>query len=135
MMRSLSALLVLAALVVPDGCAPPTQITVHVSTDLPCDKLRDLGVAAGAPGELPTVAGTATSCAADGALGTVVIVPSGAKDAALEIAIFGALAGSGASAETCTPGAPGCIVARRRLRFQKHTPVDLPIALRAASTA
>src|SRR5262249_55592772 len=73
------------------------------------------------------------SCSSTGRIGSVVIVPSGAKDATFALK---AILASGRTTESCRTAeqAPelhvGCIVARRELRFVPHEDLFLPLELR-----
>ena len=65
------------------GCRAPTQVTLQVRSDIPCSKLGGTVIRVGSPsdteGREPTA--TTTSCSADGTIGSLVVVPSGAADA------------------------------------------------------
>ncbi len=114
------------------ACLRPTQITVVITTDLPCSQYRGVTFAVGRLGELESRAPsmTTTECIA-GKIGSIVVLPSGDDDG--DIA-FKVVAGNGRSADSCVAPAygPQCIVARRSLRFIPHTPLTVPIAMRAS---
>jgi alpha-tubulin suppressor-like RCC1 family protein len=121
------------------GCRAPTEITLELTTDIPCGDLDGTAITVGAPGEVESkTEGTVThSCGETGRIGSLVVVPSGATDAHLDIKV---VAGRGYPVESCTPdndyrpgNAPGkgCVVARRSLPFIPHQPLTLDIELRA----
>jgi hypothetical protein len=130
-MRGLAATSVTLALVLV-SCRTATEITLTLNTDAPCSGVTGTSISldrAGAP-ETDTPATRTASCTSgSGALGSIVLVPSGARDAELVVRVVTAL---GVPLEACAPPAygPGCIIARRRLRFVPHTSLELPIALR-----
>jgi hypothetical protein len=124
--------LLLAALA---GCRAPTQITVHLLSDLDCDVLQSGGVSlsASSPERAESSAPLVVSreCKSNGpgnSLGTLVLVPSGEPDALVGIR---AVAGVGKKAEDCAaPGYQGCIVARREIRFQENVSLVVKIDLK-----
>ena len=72
---------------------------------------------------------TSDCSSARGAIGTVVLVPHGSNDA--EVA-FKVTAGFGRTVADCLGNfGPGCIVARRALRYLPHTPLFVPVSLDA----
>jgi hypothetical protein len=120
------------------SCLAPTQVELELTTDVPCDEVGGVSITVGLPGSLETKPPAAVSliCRDDGTLGTLVVVPSGERDAELAVRV---VAGRNLEVEQCEPpdygpqGTPetGCIVARRTLRFLPHEPLVLPIVLRA----
>jgi hypothetical protein len=110
------------------ACADPTEITVRIATDLPCTSLST-----SITGGRDTV--VTTQCAPGSRagiqdVGSIVLVPSGAKNDTLTITVVTAF---GKDAAACDPkGDPACIVARRKLRYIRHGNLDLPIDMRAA---
>ena len=110
------------------ACADPTEITVRVATDLPCNALSTR--ITGGRETAETTQCTAGPRAGIQDIGSIVLVPSGAKNDPLTITVVTAF---GKAASACDPnGDPACIVARRKLRYVRHTPLDLPIDMRAA---
>ena len=121
------------------GCRSPTEIKVVVTTDFDCADLKEVTVTVGKLGDAlengpPT---TTTTFCESSAAGTVVIVP-GHDSGPVGIKVIG---GFGVKrAEDCAPAmgsqppdyGPGCIVARRSLDFTPHTPLTVPVVLRAA---
>jgi hypothetical protein len=122
------------ALALACACREPTEITVAVSTDVPCASVGASSITVGARADVDTRAPTTTSrsCGANGDLGALVIVPR-AGDPSAEVA-FDVVLGVGRDVETCNAAAPakGCIVARRVLRFVPHTPLRVEVPLRAS---
>ncbi len=115
------------------ACREPTQITVRVSTDVPCTDLRGTVVTAGVLGALAGAGARGETDRCDpetGRLGTLVVVPSGGRDEQVAVEV---VAGFGRDVADCEGSyGPGCIVARRALRFLPHQSLTLPVTLRAA---
>jgi hypothetical protein len=133
----LRSLRVFCALLAPGillvSCRDATEITLHVHTNLLCtDPARWKGVAvyAGASGsdiESKAPALTTTACDVNGEIGTLVVVPSGSKDAEVALRV---VAGIDVKPEECAARHyAGCIVARRTVRFNAHDSVDLDVEL------
>jgi formylglycine-generating enzyme len=119
------------------ACRTPTQVTVEITTDLSCDEHPDTTAQVGLIGanlEERPVAIATTSCGASGRIGSFVVVPSGGIED--EFAVKVILGHGGRSAARCREDEqgsntlPGCIFARRGLRFLPHTELDLPILMR-----
>jgi len=122
------------------SCRSPTEIQVVVTTDFDCADLKDVTVTVGTLGDaLENAPPTSTSSnCSGGSVGTIIVIPSGSDRANIGIKVVG---GFGVKqAEECAP-APGtsppdygvgCIVARRALDFTPHTPLTVPIILRAS---
>jgi hypothetical protein len=135
------------------GCRSPTEITVALSTDVPCAEFLGDDLYAGNPIVVDadgTALAAQTGCPASSApspdggtisLGTFVLAPSGDRNAEVSVVVVGAteaLAGAALyTPDKCTAllstsgsiaGTP-CIVARRALGFVEHTPLTLPIEL------
>jgi len=109
------------------GCRSPTEITLILRTDVPCAEMTGITIAMQGD-EAPRT--ESRSCDASGALGTIVLVPSGAKTDALDIEVVG---GRGVEPASCSPKlGPNCILARRRIRYLPHVPLTMPIDLRGA---
>jgi hypothetical protein len=122
------------------GCQPPTEITLALSTDMACGTpFQGLTVTVGGRNDVETqdpVTSTTQCDAATGRIGSLVVIPSDAKDDEVAIKV---VAGRDMSPELCTSandygadavGSAGCAVARRILHFVPHTPLELPIQLR-----
>lgn len=116
------------------SCLRPTEITLRLDTDVPCPTLGAQGgtaVIGGAPGDAPLA--TTSDCsgaAVPYTVGTLVVAPSGAKDETVRLAV---VAGVTRRLDECAANQyDGCIVARRKLRFVPHTPLDLPVRLSLA---
>jgi hypothetical protein len=120
------------ALICAGSCRAPTEITVVLYTDTPCEKVMGSTVRVGALAGIDGTAPKGSSSACDrGALGSLVVVPSGATDdeVALEVTL-----GVGRDPGGCDGAGfgPGCIVARRAIRFLPHTPLRIAVPLRQA---
>jgi hypothetical protein len=122
-----------AALVGTPHCESPTEITLDLSTDVPCAQLTGVSITVGPASEVETMPpGTTTqACSSSGNIGSIVVVPGGAKNESVDIKIIG---GVNRDPTLCT--APnygtGCIVARRSLQFIPHTPLVLDVELTQA---
>ena len=115
------------------GCRSATELSVVVTTDVPCKSMRGASVTVGTVGSIDTSPPTAvtTFCDADtGNMGTLVVVPSGARDAELALRVVG---GVGVDPESCRGASygSGCIVARRALRYLPHQSMRLLVRLSA----
>src|SRR5262249_41430860 len=119
-------------LLVGQACRSPTQVRIEVTTDLPCTEVSGSGIAVGPSAEVvesrPS-ASVAATCT-DGVIGTLVLSPSAGDGD--EFAVRAVLASGGKSIDACVAPSygPGCIVARRALRFSPHADLRLPIVLR-----
>ena len=115
------------------ACLRPTQITVRLTTDVPCTSLMGTSIYNGSGADGVPV--TTTRDCVEGAphtVGTLVLAPSGNDNSAL--VTITTVAGVNVRAEECTAANQwsGCIVARRKLRYERHEPLDLPIFLASA---
>ncbi len=134
MRRSLLALVVLSSVAAGfAACLSPTQVSVVVTTDVPCAHMRGASISVGRLGgdggiEDRPASSTKGACDSDGNIGIVVLVPSGKNDE--EIA-FRVVVGVDRAADACGPNAEGCIVARRALRFLAHEPLTVPVPMRS----
>ncbi|MES1175386.1 MAG: hypothetical protein ABUL62_13780 [Myxococcales bacterium] len=115
------------------ACADATEIRLNVYTDVPCTdsaSWKGIAVYVGAPDsnlENKAPALTSTSCDRNGQIGSLVITPSGPKDAEVGLRV---VAGIGQNPEDCaTHQYKGCIVARRSVRFNRHATLELDITL------
>lgn len=128
--RRIAAGCLVSALLV--GCREPTQIVLEMTTDVPCSSLTGSAVGIGTATDIEDKAPSASStqCGPRG-LGTLVVVPSGARDEDVALKIAGAVGGS-ADACATPPFGPNCIVARRRLRFIPHSTLRLSVHLSSA---
>jgi len=121
------------------GCRPPTEVTVVITTNVACEKVTDTGIVVGTAADVEQKhAGTVTSTCTGGTVGSLVLVPSKARDAAFVVKV---VTGVGVSTEDClasptrptdVKGERGCIVARRELGFIPQTPLTLPIVMHQA---
>ncbi len=112
------------------GCRSPTQISIAVSTNVPCASWQGAAVAVGELGpalESAPAATTSTYCDATGHVGTVVAVPSGRDNANVAFRVVGAVS---QTLDSCTADAgAGCIVARRALNFIPHEALVVSVPL------
>jgi hypothetical protein len=115
------------------GCRSPTQITLAISTDLDCSARLVTSISEGLPEEVAHVAPATTTaqCAGAGEIGTLVFVPSHARDDRIAVQVVTAV---GVPLESCRPPAFGkdCIVATRSLHYIPHASLTLPIVMRNA---
>jgi hypothetical protein len=112
------------------SCLGPTEIVLTVDTDVACSVVAQQGVEidVGVPGDEDAgLAGRSITCSSDGSVGSLVFLPSGDIGDAVGIRV---MLGIDASTASCgRPSYDGCIVARRSLRFDPHTPLHLPVSL------
>lgn len=123
----MTALLAVLALTL-TSCRAPTEITVSITTDFSCKDLKGTAFISGAQSELsskPPAIVTTDCDDAQHTVGTVVLVPTGGADG--EVA-FRIVAGVGTPVATCIDSfGPGCIEARRSLRYLPHTSLLVPV--------
>jgi formylglycine-generating enzyme required for sulfatase activity len=119
------------------GCRTPTQVTVEIATDVPCDEMPDTTVQIGRIGadlETRPVSIATRTCGAQGRIGSFVVAPSGEPSDEFAIKLILGHAGRtalGCRSDEASSGAlPGCIFARRGLHFVPHTELTLPVVLR-----
>jgi len=111
------------------SCLAPTEIILVLSTNVACAVVQKNGIAIalGEPNDEDSgIATTTQLCSDDGGVGTAVLVPHSSIDQPIGIRVT---LGIDAAADQCGPKYEGCIVARRSLRFDPHTPLTLPIDL------
>jgi hypothetical protein len=115
------------------SCRSPTQITVIVTTDVDCTKVTGTAIATGQLDVLtdkPAASTTSHCDTATGAIGTLIVVPSGAKDEEVALRI---VSGVGKDAEACSSAADeACIVAKRAVRFIPHSELIMRVVMRAS---
>lgn len=119
------------------GCQPPTEVTVALSTNVPCEAIDGTGLVVGTPDDVESKDVTSvTATCDDGRIGTMVILPGKDREAVFAVKV---VTGVQVLAEECltstvrptdVPGEKGCIVARRELGFLPQTPLTLPIEMR-----
>lgn len=106
-------------------CAEPTQIELDIRTD-GCSVVTNTGIAVATPGDVDTAPLRVFTPRPSGCetkpsdrIGTLVIYPSGSKDAEIAVRIVTGVktATTATNAQDCKPPYDGCIVARRVLRF------------------
>jgi alpha-tubulin suppressor-like RCC1 family protein len=118
------------------ACLAPTQFRVALTTDLDCARLETVELYTGPRGGVDRTAPRAVISRAECTgpdLGNIVVAPSGARDARVQIEVVLHTK----PGVVCVPDAAGklpdsCLVARRALAFIPHTPLELPIQLDAA---
>jgi hypothetical protein len=117
------------------SCRDATQITVDVTTDVKCPDVKGtsltIGTLDGLDGRPPTAQTTACTPGAVARVGKIVVVPSGEKDDAVAVRVVLGFGRDPAECVAPTFG-PGCIVARRSLRYVPHENLTLPIFMSAA---
>lgn len=132
MTRLVGLVLALAVLGLFGSCAAPTQIILHIHTDIPCSDARwqGIAIAVGEPDERfekKAPASSSLGCGPNGDLGTIVLTPSGAKNAEVGLRV---VAGLDRQPEECeSHGYQGCVVARRVLRFDRQDTVHVDVLL------
>jgi len=115
------------------SCLAPTEIRLHVHTNLPCtdpSAWHGVAVYVGEPGtslEDKAPALTSAACDESGQIGSLVLVPSGSKDEEIGLRV---VAGVNSNPEECVANHySGCVVARRTVRFNRHSTLDLDVDL------
>jgi hypothetical protein len=115
------------------SCRGATQIVVDIRTNVTCAnpmQWQGIAVYSGSPGldvESKDPSLLSTACEADGRVGSIVLVPNGAKDATLGLRV---VAGLTRAPDQCAAAHyEGCIVARRTVTFLPHEALDLRIDL------
>jgi hypothetical protein len=127
-----SALIVIA--IGASSCREPTNVLIETFTDIPYQNGRTVSYFAGKPGttEFRTVDADATLDRpwSSSSIGTLTVVPEGDDD---DVTVTLKLVmGVGRPTTECTaPTYPGCVVARRRIRYVPHARLKLPISLYA----
>jgi len=127
-----AALAVAATTLVAVSCQETTQVVILPRTNLRYEATRRPSVAiyVGTPGAIdPRTPGAITDApwGEDGLVGSLAALPTGDKDAPIEIRV---VMGIAKDPTLCTDESPqGCIVSRRLLRYVKHTTLRLPITL------
>jgi hypothetical protein len=121
------------------GCLPPTQVTVVITTNVPCDTTEGTAIIVGSRDEVETKAPiTITPTCEEGRIGTFVIAPGKDREATFVVKL---VTGVGVLTDDCLisesqpdaeKGKKGCIVARRELSFVPQTPLTLPVLMRRA---
>ncbi len=120
------------------SCLAPTEVTLVLTTDVPCSTVAANGgtsITVGTDGDVETKSPVTitTNCdsssGSDNAIGTLVVVPSGGSNDSFAVRI---VTGVQSNVSECNAASSykGCIVARRDLAFVPHTPLTLPIAMR-----
>ncbi len=114
------------------GCQDPTQVRLHVRTDVPYEPGRMLSFVATTPERFATSSAEVVvdkPWGGRGDVGTLVVVPEGKKNGRVAIRV---VMGVAREPTECTAEQPdGCVVTRRLLRFVENRSVELPIGLHA----
>lgn len=130
---------VLAVIGVLAACQSPTQIILHIRTNVQCEREAPFPVVSvgriDRPDDDAPLASTHVDCSTGGDLGTLVLTPTSADDRNAAVGLRVALRyakdrdpdhGTG----DCTrASAAFCIVQRRIVEFRAHETIDLPIQL------
>ena len=121
--------------VAPLGCLDPTEATVEISTNASCGDLDSTGITAGLLDEIEVRAyGASTSlCENSGEIGSIVLLPpEGERQAPFAFKVVGSLGAFVEDACIAPEYGPGCIVARRAMRFLPHNSFRVPVRLNQA---
>ncbi len=123
-------LLVLGGAATLHACRSPTQITVVVTTDAACKDTKGAAIAVGPLDELERRPSAAlTTLCTSGRVGTLVVVPGGARDAEIGLKLALGVSREGRSCIDQHDTA-GCIIARRALHFIAHEPLTVSVPMR-----
>jgi len=117
------------------ACYSPTEMVLELRTNIPCSRITAVDILVGTRAELTsrtlpvTTTASCTGTGAAGSLGTLVLVPSGARDSQAGIQVTMGI--DGHAPESCNGAVTpvGCIVARRYVTFRPHDSRTLPIDL------
>ena len=124
-----AALVLGAASTLYAGCYNATAIRLELGSDVPCTGSVRTAIYVGEPDAPPAAATAETSecgAAAPNNIGTVVLVPSAARDARMKVEV---VLSSKGTPEACKSDPSACVVARRFVSFRKHDTRALPIFL------
>ena len=115
-------------------CYAATAVRVELGTDVDCNGATTAlfvneasAPSADTNAAAPTAVATGCPSPAPNNIGTVVLVPRGAKDASMRIEVV--LARGGRDPATCRSEPKECVVARRIVAYKKHDTRALPIFL------
>jgi hypothetical protein len=120
------------------SCRDPTEVTLVLTTDVPCTMLNETSITIAQPNEdvesKPPVTLT-NLCdptgSGDHTIGTFVVIPnSTGSSEAFSVRVVSAVYKKLAKDCVASDQYTGCIIARRELAFVPHTPLTLPIAMR-----
>ncbi len=112
------------------GCRDPTQIKLSLYTDVPYEPSRAVAIFTDdRPDKSQAAAISRESWDSSGFVGTLVLVPSGKKNATIGLQV---VLGITRHPQECDVNAPnGCVISRRLLSFIEHASLELPISLHA----
>ncbi len=113
------------------ACRSPTQITFDVTTDVDCGAIQSTSLIAGPLAALDDgrpATTTAPRCTSGGHIGSLVVLPSGGDDDLVAVKI---VTGVDVAPDQCGPHGEGCIVAKRALHFEPHTPLTVNVTMSA----
>ena len=113
------------------ACRAPTEMTVRITTEVPCSALRGVGIvvapdsfAAEERARAKYFAAETNHCDSEVIVGTLVLTPGSDSLAVIVVA------GIDRPSSACQPpDYAGCVVARRRLAFVEHTSLDVPVVI------
>ncbi|MEZ4257604.1 MAG: hypothetical protein R3B36_00970 [Polyangiaceae bacterium] len=109
------------------SCQGATQMQLRILTDLPCNQVRGVAIAAGSPPGSVENAAPATitqQCGANGEIGTLVLTPEQSKSSEIAIKV---VMGVDRDVSNCGPDGAGCVIARRQLSYIPREAIELPI--------
>lgn len=111
------------------ACQDPTQVQLVVRTNVAYAQGASLAIwASHTPGAATLSAESSDPWLADGEVGDLMVTPGTAgREGPLTLRIAMGLRGK--KAEDCRDGDPGCIIARRNLRFVPHTRLKVPVVV------
>lgn len=124
----------LALVVTTAACREPTEIVLHVTTDIPCSQLGSVSIFLAHPGDDPTnlnAMATTNTCAGAGDVGTLVIFPETSDDET--IVVLAVTTNDNRDSSQCLSAfTNSCVVAKRQVAYVAHTSLDVPIALQTS---
>jgi hypothetical protein len=145
-LRRAASIIASAGLVAVVSCLGPTEVTLVLTTDIPCAAQHGTSIAVGDSDNVGTsapvtVTSDCTLVGPDGGvqdsgalavpadIGSLVVVPSGSRSASFTVQVVTAVDPVVQPSDCVAPTYEGCIVARRQLSFIPHTPLTLPIEM------
>jgi hypothetical protein len=118
------------ALIAVASCRDATEVTLVLTTNVPCKMLNGTTITVGSASEVDSKSPLTDThqCDANGNIGTLVLFPSSSSDASFAVRIVSGV-GIQEAGGCSGPDYKGCIVARRELSFVPHTSLTLPIEI------
>jgi hypothetical protein len=116
------------------GCLEPTEAILDISTNGACSAVNATGISAGKDGSVEHAPydTTTTQCQGEGDIGSIVLLPDGDKKGPLAFRVVTSLGSTPVESCKAPDYGPGCIVARRSMRFVPNHPFHVPLTMTLA---